>query len=299
MLKRIFLVALCLFAARSHAQMRVELEFEQETYLAQEALYAIVTIYNSSGQTLEMGRDEGWLTLNVESTDDRIVRQIKPLDARKPFTLPSASRAKVPVEISKSYDLTRLGRYYVTAVVQMREWGGETFKSKPAHFGISPGVKLWEQIFGIPAAKEGDRPEFRKFQLIQANHLKELSLYVRLTDESEEYSYSVFPIGRVVGLSRPEPQLDRFSNMHLLYQNSAKQYLYTMITPDGLVLARQTWAIVEDSRPRLNIDKEGHISVGGGIRVVSGSDLPPPELLSERSAPPPEAVQPLDATSSN
>ena len=193
MLKRIFLVALCLFAARSHAQMRVELEFEQETYLAQEALYAIVTIYNSSGQTLEMGRDEGWLTLNVESTDDRIVRQIKPLDARKPFTLPSASRAKVPVEISKSYDLTRLGRYYVTAVVQMREWGGETFKSKPAHFGISPGVKLWEQIFGIPAAKEGDRPEFRKFQLIQANHLKELSLYVRLTDESEDTTPSVLP----------------------------------------------------------------------------------------------------------
>ena len=299
MLKRIFLVVLCLFAARSHAQMRVEVEFEQETYLAQEPLYAIVKISNSSGQTLQMGGDDSWLTLNIESTDDRIVRQLKPLDVRKEFTLPSASRAKVPVELSKAYELSRLGRYYVTATVTMKEWGGETFKSKPAHFGISPGVKLWEQIFGIPASKEGDRPEFRKFQLIQANHLKQLSLYVRLTDETEEYTYTVFPIGGVVGFSRPEPQLDRFSNMHLLYQNAANRFLYTMITPDGMVLARQTWGISEGSRPYLKIDKEGRVSVAGGVRLQSASDLPPPELLSERSAPPPEAIQPLDAKSSN
>ena len=78
-------------------------------------------------------------------------------------------------------------------------------------------------------------------------------------------------------MTRPEPQLDKWSNLHLFYQDNARTFRYFVVTPDGLLLARQTWEIGE-SRPALAVNSEGRISVTGGVRRVSESDLPPPEL---------------------
>jgi hypothetical protein len=83
--------------------------------------------------------------------------------------------------------------------------------------------------------------------------------------------------------------MDRFSNLHVLYQDASHTFRYFMITPDGMILARQTWAIGE-SRPAMTVNSEGRISVTGGVRRVSASDLPPPELLSENKSPSPAPV---------
>lgn len=267
------------------AQMRVELEFEQETYLPHEPMYAVVRIYNTSGQKLQLGRNDQWLSFTVESADGGLVKQIKNPDVQGEFELPSASRAKKMVNLAEAYELTRFGRYYVTAVVRVPEWGGEAFTNlRPEPVGIATGVKLWESTFGLPSAKEDGPPELRKFHLVQANHLKQLSLYVRITDESETESYSLFPLGALVGFSKPQPQLDRWSNLHVFYQDAAHSFRYFVITPDGLLLTRQTWENTGDSRPSMTVNSEGRISVTGGVRRVSASDLPPPELLSEKKS---------------
>ena len=62
------------------AQVRVELSFDQETYLPEEPMNAIVLIYNNSGQNLRLGRDHQWLSFGIESVDGRIVKQMKPAD---------------------------------------------------------------------------------------------------------------------------------------------------------------------------------------------------------------------------
>src|SRR5262249_2388963 len=63
MIYRCVVALFCLFSASStFAQLlRVELEFEQETYLPREPLYAVVRIYNTSGRTLVLGQDNEWL----------------------------------------------------------------------------------------------------------------------------------------------------------------------------------------------------------------------------------------------
>jgi hypothetical protein len=224
--------------------------------------------------------------------DGSFVKQENPADVEGSFTLPSASRAKKMVNLAEAFDLTHFGRYRVTATVRVPGWD-QTFSSpRSKHFGISAGVKLWESAFGIPSETKDGRPEVRKFQLIQANHLKELSLYVRICDESEGDTFSLFPLGALLGFSRPEPQVDRWSNLHVLFQDGARSYRYNVITPDGLLLARQTWLIANDSRPGMTVNSEGRIEVKGGVRRVSGTDLPPAELLSEKS---PRPVDPLDA----
>jgi hypothetical protein len=241
---------------------------------------------------LTLGDRADWLSFSIESADGTFVKQKKHADVEGVFTLPSASRAKIMVNLADAFELNRFGRYSVTATVRIPGWN-QTFSSpKPGHFGISAGVKLWESAFGVPSVTKEGRPEVRKFQLIQANHLKELSLYVRICDESEADTFSLFPLGPLLGFSRPEPQMDRWSNLHVLFQDGARRYRYNMITPDGLLLARQTWEIANDSRPGMTVNSEGRIEVKGGVRRVSGTDLPPAELLSEKS---PLPVDPLDA----
>jgi hypothetical protein len=296
---RYLLAALLLSApAALFAQLRVELEFDQDTYLPNEAMFAIVRIYNSSGQSLKLGLDNEWLTFQVESVDGKIVEQRKPADVLGEFTLPSASRARKMVNLAEAYDLTRFGRYHVSATVRVPEWG-ETFSTmRPKPIGIATGVTMWESTFGIPSDKSGERPELRKFQLVQANNKKQLSLYVRITDESEAHTYTLFTLGQLVGFSKPEPQMDRWSNLHVLYQDSAHTFRYFTITPDGMLLTRQTWEIGE-RRPAMTLNAEGRISVTGGVRKVSASDLPPPELASEKKSPSGtsllEGEKPLDA----
>lgn len=284
MIYRYLLAVLCICAPWSAlAQLRVELSFEQETFLPHEPMYAIVRIHNSSGQTLVLGKDPEWLTFSVEPASGGVVLEKKAPDVLGEFTLPNASRARKMVNLAEAFELTKFGRYKITATVRVPQWGEAFTVPKPSVVGIASGVKLWESAFGLVSEQDRGRPEVRKFQLIQANHLKQLSLYVRITDESELETYSLSPLGKLVGFSRPEPQLDRWSNLHVFYQDSANSFRYFTITPDGMLLARQTWAIA-DSRPVMTLNSEGRISVTGGVRRISGTDLPPPELLSDRAA---------------
>lgn len=293
-MNRYLWAVLCLFALTSaKAQLRVELSFEQETYLPDEPLEAIVRIYNSSGQTLVLGHNPEWLSFTVEAADGSGVKSKKRPDVEGEFSLPSAHRAKKIVNLAEAFELNRFGRYNVRATVHIDEWNQNFETPVVRHFGISPGVKLWETAFGIPSEKSGSRPEIRKFLVVQANHLKALTLYVRITDDTEAETFALRPLGTLLGLSKPEPQLDRWSNLHVLYQDGARSFKYTVITPDGSLLARQTWDLTAESRPAMAMTGEGRIEVRGGVRRVSASDLPPPELLSDKSTQTSAAADPI------
>jgi hypothetical protein len=82
-------------------------------------------------------------------------------------------------------------------------------------------------------------------------------------------------VGPMIGFGQPEPQVDRQSRLHLLYQNAAKSFSYLVVNPDGDVLVRQTYEYA-DSRPRLRLDESGIITVTGGARRATADDLPAP-----------------------
>lgn len=290
MIRLFILVLFGLAALGSNAQLRVTLNFEEDHFLQGEECLAKVIMENSSGQTLVLGRSREWLQFNITGKDGSVVRVRKPLEVEGEFTLPSAHRATKVVDLAEFFQLDRFGRFVVSAVVRVPEWG-QAFDSRPKNFDISRGVNLWEQPFGIPETP-GGRPEIRKYIITQANRVKQLNLYIRITDESEGYTYKIFPLGGMLSFSKPEPQLDQWSNLHVLFQDGARTFRYSVVTPDGLMLSRQTWMYDGDSRPILGKLEGGRVGVRGGIRQSSASDLPPPELLSEK-APAAEAVPAL------
>lgn len=274
-------VGLCLVPAL-HAQLTVEIELAQPQFLPGESMPVAVRITNLSGQTLRLGEDNEWLLFAVEGENHRVVRQLGQPKVDEPFTLESSQRATVRLDLAPYFELNRPGRYELRATVRIATWNRE-FGSPPAEFYIITGTRLWEREFGLPSAEPGSPPVMRKYILQEANYLKRnLRLYLRITDPAETQTFRVVPLGPVVSFANPQPQLDRASNLHLLFQNGRVTCAYYVLNPQGDVLVRQTW-LIAGSRPRLTADAEGRILVVGGQRQYSPNDIPP--SLSQATGP--------------
>ena len=128
--------------------------------------------------------------------------------------------------------------------------------------------------------QDGDAKTIAEFSM-QLEILK--AIYARVTDLSESRVFRVFPIGPMISFSKPECQIDKSSNWHVLYQNGARSFNYSVINSDGLLLVRQTYEYTE-TRPVLRVDREGRIFIGGGARRLSPDDLPPPADTSTHDA---------------
>jgi len=262
------------------AQVSVEVVLDQDQFLRDEALRVKVRVTNRSGQAIELGKDNEWLTFAVESLDGKVVTKLSPPDVTGEFKLESARVATRQVDLEPSYDLGEPGRYSVAATVKIKAWNEEV-SSLPRAFQIVRGTKLWEQEFGVPGA--AGTPDARKYILQQANYQKSLKLYLRVADVNDNVVYRVFPLGQLVSFSQPEAQIDKSSHLHVLFQTGARSFLFQVVSPDGNVILRQTFDYA-DRRPALRADDEGRVFVAGGARRLAASDLPP-SSTSDPSAP--------------
>lgn len=264
---RVVLTGLFLVAAlTARAQIQVDIVLNQEQFLPNESLLVGVRIANISGQTLKLAQEPDWLQLNIESVGGKPVFKYAEIPTTAPFEIESSKMVTHLVDVAPLFELTQQNRYRVTAILKIPEWG-QSITSLPSYFDIIRGHKIWDQDFGVPrsAGDAAGAPEVRKFTLIQANYLKQLMLYVRLSDPQEVTVYRVFPLGPVVSFSKPEVQFDKKSQLHVLYQTGARTFLYCIISPDGQVVSRQSYDYSE-SRPTLRPDGEGGIRVRGGAR---------------------------------
>lgn len=271
-----WLVILAAALSPVSAQVTVEVTLDQDQFLPSESLPAAVRITNRSGQGLRLGREADWLTFSVESRGSEVVAKTGEVPVSGEFVLESSRVATKRVDLAPYFSLSRPGRYSIIATLRIKDWNQNVI-SQPKNFDIIEGAKLWEQEIGVPNSAEGTNaiPEVRKFILQQANYLRsQLRLYFRLTDASGTKTMRVFAIGPMVSFGRPEPQVDKFSNLHLLYQEGPHSYIYTVVNPDGEIIARRTYDYV-DKRPRLVPDSEGKVLVTGGVRRPTSKDVPP------------------------
>jgi len=265
---------LAVLATRGFAQVTVEVVFDQEQFLRNESLPLRVRIVNYSGQTLHLGEHPDWLSFIVEGTTGEPLARTGSLPETTPISLENSKVASVKLDLMPYYDLGVTGRYRVTAMVRVPQLR-ETISSKPRNFDIVSGTVFWEQEFGVPSTGV---PEVRKYALQQATFLKQLRLYVRITPADESKTLRVVALGPLVSFARPEAQLDKLSNLHVLYQSSAKTFLYAVVTPQGDLIVRQTHEYMT-TRPHLHRDAKDQIAVAGGERIYYPTDIPPSEPI--------------------
>jgi hypothetical protein len=102
-------------------------------------------------------------------------------------------------------------------------------------------------------------------------------IYVRVGNESGSQTFALTPVGSMVSFSQPEAQLDRFSNLHILYQGGASSFIYSVVNPDGDIVRREIYDY-RDTHPRLGANDDGDIVVIGGVRRVRPDELPSAKL---------------------
>lgn len=275
------------FAGALSAQVTMELSLDQEQFLPGETLPVIVRIANRSGQTLTLGMEEDWLKFTVESRDVPIVVKNGEAPVVEKIVLDSAKAVIKRVNIAPYFNLKKPGHYSVMATAVIKDWN-QQIVSAPVQFDIINAARLLDQEFGVPLpAGEASRPpEVRKYTLLQANYLKKgLTLYFQLSEPSGKLD-KVFPLGPMLNINLPDTQLDRLSNLHVLYQIGAHTSCYTVLSPEGVLLKRQTYEFT--TRPRLKLDDEGNVAVTGATRVGKPNDLPPPMPAGEVKAPEPK-----------
>jgi hypothetical protein len=266
-------LALALMAASASAQVQVQVKLEQEQFLPGEAIHVTVRVINHSGATLHFGK-ENWLMFSIEGRDGLIVLKNGETEIPHDFDLESSRVATVRVDLAPYFNISQTGSYSVTATLNIDQLNLET-TSAPRRFDVIHGTKIWEQEFGLPQAAGAGRGdlEVRKYALQQANYLKHMKLYVRITDASDTRVVRVFPVGPMISFSRPQTQLDKESNLHLLYQDGSRSFNYSVITPDGELIIRQKHRYT-DTPPRLKGDDAGNVIVVGGARQWADSDIP-------------------------
>ena len=268
------------------AQVTVTLSLDQSQFLPSEKLPVAVHITNLSGQTLHLGADPKWVTFNIEAEDDFIVVKNSNPPVQGPFNLNSSEVATKTVNLEPCFDLRRIGHYRIIAIVHIQDWNTDV-ASAPCGFDVISGAKLWSQTFGLPlpAGVSNQPPEIRKYTLIQANYLhSQLRMYVQLSNESGSSIFKVQAIGPMVAFSEPEAQIDRFSDLHVLYQSSARGFLYSVINPDGRIVQQEVFDYV-GVRPRLRTGNDGNIIVYGGEARIKPQSIPQVRLPDELGAP--------------
>lgn len=283
----ILALAACLFVFRASAQVTVELELEQHQYLPSESVPVTVKITNRSGQQLHLGAEPDWLTFNVESSDGFVVIKNSEVPVLGQFDLESSQRAIKRVDLEPYFEMTKSGRYKVTATLRIKQWASQ-ISSNPVHFDIISGAPLWTQNFGVPNGTNGI-PEVRNYSLEKANYLKEqLRLYVQVGDGDGSRIYKVTALGPMVSFSQPEAQVDRLSRLNVLWQTGAQTFSYALVNPNGTLADQENYDNFY-SRPRLVVDENGGVSVVGGTRRPKSGELPvikSPAELPPASPPP-------------
>ncbi len=292
------LALFCGFTAGTQAQVTVEVSQEQDQFLQGESMPITVRIMNLSGQTLHLGDDPSWLTFSIASPEGLVVTKKDNAPVLGEFDLESSKVAIKHLDLAPYFSFSHGGRFGIVATVRIKGWGEEV-SSRPRFFDIIEGARLWEQTVGVPKASGATNPvpEVRRYTLQQANYLRgQIRLYLRVTDVYGNV-IRVCPIGQMVSFGRPEaPQVDRLSNLHVLYQNGPVSFSYTEFDPSGELLVRRTYDYI-NTRPRLKQDMDGDVLVTGGQRRVTTHDVPPPteEELNPPAPPAPQTNPPAQS----
>jgi hypothetical protein len=268
------------------AQVAVEVTMEQSEFLPSEDIPAAVRVTNRSGQPLHLGDEPNWLVFNVESADGLIVVKNSEVPVVKEFDLGSSQVATKHVDLQPYFGLMRPGRYRVIATVRIKDWN-QAMSSPAKEFYVITGAKIWAQDFGVPVAADATNrtPEVRRYTLEKANYLrKQLRMYVQVSDPSEARVFKVISIGPTVAFGDPDTQLDRNSNLHVLFQSGASLFTYAVVNPDGGLVRQEIYDYIK-ARPRLNMNDDGTVTVAGGVRRMSEQEMP--MVKSPDQLPPP------------
>jgi hypothetical protein len=258
------------------------LSLDEKQLLPDEKMHLKLTIENRSGQELKLGTTNDWLTFTVLGERNR---PVAPIGADRIYiegeaSVPAGESASREFNLTPYFDFRQPGRYTVKATIKIPQWQQEV-AAQETTFTIVNGIRLVnlpDLEVGVPLLqpRSNEPPVIHRYRLERSDAVSGMKLYLRLTDATGSQTLRLVPLGLYFSYSAPELKLDRFNDLHVLHQTDAKMFTYCVVDTLGQILERQTYQYTSQ-RPALRAETDGTVAVTGGARVMSPTDLPPPE----------------------
>ena len=140
-MKKLVLIAMLLAAVAARAQVKVEIQFDGEQYIANEPLIANVRIINDSGVTLHLGDEPDWLAFAIETMEGPFARQLRLPNVAGAFDLESSHTATKHVDLAPCFNLTHSGKYKIVATVKVLPSTLLTIRNVPGGLVTLSGVR--------------------------------------------------------------------------------------------------------------------------------------------------------------
>ncbi len=264
-----------IWAADTHAQLGVRLEFDRECYLKYEPVYGMITVRNYTGNTLIFGESDaketrGMLRFIVKTNKgldaSSVAGDFNPVDG---LILGAGETRKIRLMLNNYLRLQRDDVYTVSVQIGHPRLSHD-IRSDPASFEIASGLPVWEKTVGVPASNSLKQVESRHITVLLLKQ-KEGELYC-LKIEDDKSVYAVSRLGPRLSGADPVCDVDALSNIHLLFQVRPRLYSYRVYDCNG-TLKQDKYFVMHDSIPRLHHERElGRVSVKGGREAVKGVD---------------------------
>jgi hypothetical protein len=258
------------------AQLAIKLDLNCKNYLQYEIAYAKVVLRNLSGHPLIFGNNpqlKGRLKFDIEIPSGRkaslLLENYLPLDGR---VIPPGKTETLIIPLSKMYSISVNGEYKVKAVVEHSQLPN-SYQSNSLNFKITPGIKIWDSIVGVPTVDKLDEDkkiQKRKYE-IRSFFDGVDSVYCLLV-EDRKYIYGVARIGYDIGYSKPECKIDRFSKLHILVQSSPSIYTYYVYDTDCHLDLKEVHKRNKTVPCLVRDPDSGRIFVAGGTKAREGTD---------------------------
>ena len=258
------------------AQLAMKLNLNRKNYLSYEGIYAKVLLRNLSGHPLIFGTNsklQGNLRFDIETPSGRKASLLK-----KDYSLllgkiiPPGKSELLIVSLSGIYNIRANGKYKVKAIIEHTQLL-DSYQSNSVDFKITPGIKIWDAIVGVPTMEEledGKKIEKRKYEI--RSFFDGVDNVYCLLVEDDKYVYGVARIGYDIGNLKPACEIDKFSKIHILVQSSPQIYSYYVYDTNCRLDVREDYKNSSTTPCLFRDPDSGNIFVIGGTRAREGTD---------------------------
>ena len=231
MLTRLLAAALALAASPAFAQIALDLTLQEEKAIMYEPIVARLRLKNGFGDPIHFGiaPNNARLIFDIQTSGGDYVFPLSGDPLLTGVDINPNETREFEIEISRLYPLTKLGRFKVQAVIELRE---TAYPSRPRTLEISNGVELMR----LKAAVPNTEGELRAYILKTLPKKEGVSLYLLIEDEPGERICGLEHLGFFVRNPDPSLRMDEVGNLHVLFRAVGGSFVHASFTPFGVRL---------------------------------------------------------------
>ncbi|MBA4386387.1 MAG: hypothetical protein C0404_00295 [Verrucomicrobia bacterium] len=207
---------LALAALPAGAQLQVGLKLESADFIQYEAVNAFVTLVNDTDDLVILGSEKGFtydtldFAVKYGKSGEMLTRTGTNAVLGKTRLMPDDKR-ELLIDISRLYDLSKMGNYIVSVMVDIN---GKRIESKRVAFDVVSGIELASVRRGL--AEEPDT--VRKYALRYWSRQRQEYLFLVVEDPETKQSFGVFNLGPFTKVTKPTIEADRTGKVTVVHQ---------------------------------------------------------------------------------